>query len=267
VSRDELAIARAVVAEAARMVRGAQASAIATKSGPRDLVTEWDHRLEAHIRRRLEGATPEVAVVGEETGGEAAGERWLIDPIDGTVNFAHGLPLWAITIALERGGRPVVGVVHAPALGWEMWATRGGGAFVADSSAGADARPARVSATGPLGRAILATGFPYDLADSRGNFAAWEAFQCRAGACRRLGAASVDLALVARGWLDGYWESRLSPWDLAAGALLVEEAGGRVSDLTGGPFISDSGAAVATNGVIHEEVLAVLADVGEPPRR
>jgi myo-inositol-1(or 4)-monophosphatase len=253
---DELAIARRVVAEAAALVRGARPASIETKSNPRDLVTEWDHRVEERIRTRLAELSPGVPILGEEGGGAADGDRWLVDPIDGTVNFAHGLPLWAITVALERGGEPVVGVVDAPALGWTMWAARGGGAWTGDGERLAVSRIAR------LDQAMLASGFPYDRAETRHNFAEWEALQCKAGACRRLGAASLDLALVARGQLDGYWESRLEPWDVAAGALLVAEAGGRVTGLTGGRFAAAEGAAVATNGAIHEELLAALREVG-----
>jgi myo-inositol-1(or 4)-monophosphatase len=266
---DALSLARAIVAEATVLLRGAagRVGPVATKANPRDLVTEWDTRAEDLIRGRLTERSPGIPILGEEggtSGGGASGAaaagappalRWLIDPIDGTVNFSHGLPLWGVCLALEEAGRPVVGVVAAPALGWEHHARRGGGAF-----AEGGARLA-VSQTAPLERAILATGFPYDRATTRWNFDAWEHFQVRAGACRRLGAASIDLALVARGWLDGYWEDRLHPWDLSAGALLVEEAGGRVTSITGGPFVSATGEAVATNGAIHEEVLTELAAV------
>ena len=259
---DALALAREIVAEATALLRGAtdRIGPIATKSGPRDLVTEWDTRVEDLIRGRLAERSPGVPILGEELGASGAAApgaslRWLIDPIDGTVNFSHGLPLWGVTLALEEAGRPVVGVVAAPAMGWEHHARRGGGAFTGDG------RRLAVSRVDRLERAMLATGFPYDRATTRWNFDAWEHFQVRAGACRRLGAASIDLALVARGWLDGYWEDRLHPWDLSAGALLVEEAGGVVTGITGGPFSSASGEAVATNGAIHEEVLAELAAV------
>ena len=267
---EALALARDIVAEATALLRGAadHIGPVGTKSGPRDLVTEWDTRVEDLIRGRLAESSPGVPILGEELGasgdaapdaggaaGGAAPLRWLIDPIDGTVNFSHGLPLWGVTLALEEAGRPVLGVVAAPALGWEHHARRGGGAFTGEG------RRLAVSRTAGLERAMLATGFPYDRATSRWNFDAWEHFQVRAGACRRLGAASIDLALVARGWLDGYWEDRLHPWDLSAGALLVEEAGGVVTGITGGPFSSSTGEAVATNGAIHEEVLAELAAV------
>ena len=181
--------------------------------------------------------------------------RWLIDPIDGTVNFSHGLPIFGIAASLEEAGQPVVAVVAAPALGWELWGRRGGGAFCDGG------RRLAVSTVARLDRAILATGFPYDRATSRKNFAEWDHLQCVASAVRRFGAASLDLAMVARGWLDGYWESDIEAWDLSAGALLVEEAGGRVTDVTGGRFVSDTGRALATNGAIHVAMLDELGKV------
>jgi myo-inositol-1(or 4)-monophosphatase len=250
-------VARGAAADAAALLAGARPAEVRHKGNPRDLVTEWDLRSEALIRDRLMSGAPDIPIVGEEGGGAGGRVRWLVDPIDGTVNFAHGLPLWAVSIALVVDQAPVVGVVAAPALGWQFWARRGGGAF-GDTGAG----PTRlaVTAIARLDEAMLASGFPYDRATSPdNNFKQWEHFQRVAGSCRRLGAAALDLALVARGILDGYWERRLKPWDLAAGALLVTEAGGRVTDPRGGPFIADEGAAVATNGAIHEQVLAELA--------
>ncbi|HTM22267.1 MAG TPA: inositol monophosphatase family protein [Kofleriaceae bacterium] len=258
---DALAIARTAAAEAAALLRGGQVAIgpLRTKSSLRDLVTEWDTRCEELIRARLQALSPDVPIVGEEGGGDAVSGSgatlWLVDPIDGTVNFAHGLPLWAVTIALERAGAPVAGVVVAPALGWELHAALGGGAFLGD-------RPLHVSAVTRLDQALLATGFPYDRATNPdNNFAEWEHMQRRAGACRRLGAASLDLAMVAAGSLDGYWERRLYPWDMAAGALLVQEAGGRVTATDGSPFVAARGDAAASNGAIHNDILAELAAV------
>jgi len=259
---EALAVARRVVGEAAVLLRDAHAiggrvGPVGFKSSIRDLVTEWDTRIEDLMREQLGRLSPGVPIVGEErglAGGPAPSSlRWLIDPIDGTVNFSHGLPLYGITAALEEDGYPVVGVIAAPAMGWEVWARRGGGAW-AETGQGL-----QVSTTSDLERAMLATGFPYDRATSHKNFAEWEHLQIVAGACRRFGAASLDLVMVARGWLDGYWESDIEAWDLSAGALLVEEAGGRVTDITGGPFVSDTGRALATNGAIHVEMLEQLA--------
>lgn len=253
---EALALTRAVAGEAAALLRNAtdHVGTIRTKTSPRDLVTEWDTRVEDLIRERLSVATPAIPILGEERGGssEPAEYQWLVDPIDGTVNFAHGLPLFTVSISLEHRGEPIAGVVTAPALGWEFHAHAGGGAFAGD-------QPLRVSKITQLEQAMLATGFPYDRATNpKNNFPEWEHFQRFAGACRRLGCASLDLALVARGWLDGYWESGLQPWDLSAGALLVREAGGRVTSIDNGPFVSARGNAVASNGAIHDQILDQL---------
>jgi myo-inositol-1(or 4)-monophosphatase len=262
-ARAALDIARHVAAEASAFLRGAAGNVgrIDTKTSVRDLVTEWDRRTEDLIRARLQALTPAVPLLGEEGGAWAPetaarpgqADRWLIDPIDGTVNFAHGLPIFAVSIALERGGRPLAGAVYAPALGWELYGHRGGGAFM-------NGERLAVSQVPSLPGALLATGFPYDRATNPdNNFDRWEHFQRLAGACRRLGAASLDLALVARGAFDGYWENQLKPWDVAAGIVLVEEAGGRVSSFDGGPVSLANGQAVASNGTIHDAILAELA--------
>jgi myo-inositol-1(or 4)-monophosphatase len=261
-SEELLAIARAAAAEAAAMLAGVHAARVTTKSNPRDLVTEWDTRSEALIRARLGAATPEIPIVGEEGGGDlTAPRRWLVDPIDGTVNFAHGLPLWTVAIALDGPDGVEVGVVTAPALGWSFWGRRGGGAF-ADRGAGVERLA--VSARDSIERALLVTGFPYDAATAApgdSNFAEWEHMQRVAGGCRRLGAASLDLCLVAAGAIDGYWERRLSPWDIAAGALFVAEAGGIVTDTRGGPFRAASGDVAAGGSAIHEAIVRELAIV------
>lgn len=260
--RDALDIAKQVAAEAAALLQGAAGAVgpLATKSNSRDLVTEWDTRCEELILRGLDERAPGIPVLAEESGqhGDAtSGTSWLVDPIDGTVNFAHGIPLFGVSIALEVDGQPVAGVVEAPALHWTFAACLGGGATVNDEAM-------QVSAVAGLGEAMLASGFPYDRATTGHNFPQWEHFQRRAGACRRFGAASLDLCMVARGWLDGYWETRLSPWDISAGALIVQEAGGCVTGITGERFSSREGHAIASNGVIHKEILAELAVVGTP---
>lgn len=259
-SDELLAIARAVAAEAAAMLAGARADHVTSKSNRFDLVTEWDTRSEALIRARLGELTPAIPIVGEEGGGDlGAPRRWLVDPIDGTVNFAHGLPLWTVAIALEDEAGVEVGAVTAPALGWSFWGRRGGGAF-ADRGHGVERLA--VSARTSLDQALVVTGFPYDRATNPdNNFAAWEHFQRVAGACRRLGAASLDLCLVAAGAVDGYWETRLSPWDIAAGALFVAEAGGIVTDTRGRRFRAASGDVAAAGSAIHEAIVRELAIV------
>jgi len=260
---DLLGAALAAADAAAELLAHARPADVRFKGNPRDLVTEHDLASERLIREVLAARAPGIPVVGEEGGADAdvgtTELRWLVDPIDGTVNFAHGLPLWSVSIALEDPAGPALGVVVAPVLGWRFWASRGHGAW-----AGADAAADRlaVSACDHLDRALLVSGFPYDRATHPdNNFAEWEHFQRHAGACRRLGCASLDLCMVARGWLDGYWERRLKPWDVAAGAVIVAEAGGRVTDTRGGRFDADSGEVVASTGGIHEALIAHLAQV------
>ncbi|MBS1120698.1 MAG: inositol monophosphatase [Deltaproteobacteria bacterium] len=253
--------ARAAARAAAELLGSARPSAIRTKGNPRDLVTEWDLRSEELIRKVLEERAPGIPVLGEEAGEGAGalhrkGLRWIVDPIDGTVNFAHGLPIWSISIGLEDAGALQVGVVAAPALGWWFEASLGGGAR---DGTGA---PLAVSKIERLDQAMLTTGFPYDRATHpENNFARWEHMQRRAGACRRLGSASLDLCIVANGWLDGYWERRLKSWDIAAGVLIVAEAGGTVTNTQGGPFDVHAGEVLASNGAIHQELIAELRTV------
>ncbi|MBA3453883.1 MAG: inositol monophosphatase [Deltaproteobacteria bacterium] len=259
-THDLLAAARAAVRAASSLLQTARPEEIRSKDNPRDLVTEWDLRSEELIRTVLEEHAPGIPVLGEEAGQgggqQASGLRWLVDPIDGTVNFAHGLPIWCVSIAVEDRGTLLAGVVGAPLLGWWFEASRGGGAH---DSAGL---PLRVSTTPRIDRALLTTGFPYDLATTPvNNFAEWAHMQRVAGACRRLGSAALDLCCVARGWFDGYWELSLKAWDVGAGALIVQEAGGTVTDTRGGAFDPHAGEVVATNGAIHDQLIAELARV------
>jgi myo-inositol-1(or 4)-monophosphatase len=212
------------------------------KGSPTNLVTEMDARAERLILERLGAAFPDDGVLAEEAGarGGRSGRRWIVDPLDGTTNYAHGLPIYAVSIALEAEGRV--------ALGGE----RGGGARLNDA-------PIAVSTARTLNASLLATGFPYDVRRTRANLAEFEAFTLRARAVRRLGSAVLYLAWVAAGRLDGYWELSVGPWDVAAGMLLVEEAGGRVSDPAGGRLDLAAPAIVASNGRIHRAMLDVLA--------
>jgi myo-inositol-1(or 4)-monophosphatase len=257
---DDLRFARRVASEAGGLLRSAafRAHHTDTKRVLTDLVTEYDRRSEALIVDAIRQTYPNDRIVAEE-GGEVpgtSGRRWLVDPLDGTTNFAHGLPFFCVSIALEEAGELKVGVVQAPALGWSFWAQAGQGAYLGARS---EERRLRVSDTYALSGALLATGFPYDRATSPdNNFAEFVHMKKQVHGVRRVGAAALDLAMVAAGWLDGYWEKKLKPWDLAAGALLVKEAGGQVSAWDGKPFDVDSGAAVATNGRFHDELIAAL---------
>jgi myo-inositol-1(or 4)-monophosphatase len=257
-SRELLAIAKRAATTAAELLRGAQVTSIRSKKNPRDIVTEWDVRAEEAIRNVL--AETGFPILGEEAG-ESSGSgsmRWLVDPIDGTVNFSHGLPLWGISIAVEvvATHQVVAGIVLAPALGWSFEAAAGQGAFDQDGA------PLQVSAIASLDQALLTTGFPYDRATNPANNFDQFLHMKRISTVRRLGAASIDLCLVARGACDGYWERRLHPWDIAAGGLIVVEAGGTVTNTQGGSFDPHSGEAVATNGAIHAELISELAKVG-----
>ena len=251
---DLLVAASAAARAAAALLRDARPDRVKSKSNPRDLVTEWDVKSEELIRRVLEEHAPGLPVIGEEGGGELDKGRvhWLVDPIDGTVNFAHGLPLWCVSIAAAQGGDVLAGVVVAPLLDWWFEASRGHGARDGTGATLA------VSTTARLDQALLGTGFPYDMT-ANNNLDRWSHLMKTAGSCRRLGSAAIDLCLLARGALDGHWENRLQPWDLAAGVLIIREAGGTVTNMTGGPFDLYDGEVLATNGAIHGELIAELA--------
>lgn len=198
----------------------------AREKAPGDWVSEADTDSEYTVRAALERAAPGIPFFGEETGGERAARGWLVDPLDGTANFLHGFPVVGVSVALLEDGRPAVGVVHAPLLGDTYTATREGGAF-------RNGEPIRVSERAPS-RSICATGFPFRHKELASRYLAmFGAALADFEDLRRAGAASLDLAWTAAGVLDGYFELALGPWDVAAGALLVEEAGGTVSDWTG----------------------------------
>jgi myo-inositol-1(or 4)-monophosphatase len=183
------------------------------------------------------------------------GRRWIIDPLDGTTNYAHGLPTFAVSIGLEVDKRIALGVVFDPNLDELFVAERGRGATVND-------RPLTVSTTASLDESLLATGFPYNIRETKDtNLAEYAAFSVRSRAVRRMGSAVLYLAWLATGRLDGYWELRLGPWDVAAGSLLVEEAGGRVTNLNGGVLDLDAPALVASNGRIHGAIVDVLRSI------
>ncbi|HET7094833.1 MAG TPA: inositol monophosphatase family protein, partial [Thermomicrobiales bacterium] len=202
-----------------------------------DMVTEADQASEALIAERLRARFPDHRLLGEE-GARGAAEtetaspyRWVIDPLDGTTNFAHGLPGFAVSIGLERDGTPIVGVVFDPIRDELFVARQGGGATL-------NGAPLRVSAVDDLLRSLLATGFSYDLKKRPQQAESWLAFLTRVQAIRQTGSSALNLCSVAAGRLDGYWEAGVLPWDVAAGVLMVREAGGTVSRFGGAPFAS-----------------------------
>lgn len=221
-----------------------------------DLVTEFDQRSEALIRDRLASEFAGISVIAEESGGQPKpGLTFYVDPLDGTTNFAHGHPVFSVSIGLTEDGKPVCGVVNAPALR-TVWR---GGEGIASTRDGVGAR---VSATDSMSKALVATGFPYDRKESDENNLrefAWIERSLVQGV-RRLGSAAVDLCLVADGTYDAYWEQKLSPWDLAAGAAIVVGAGGTITDYEGDAVDVRRGRIVATNGVIHQAMLGALRD-------
>lgn len=223
--------------------------------GEIDLVTEADLAGERAILSRIRSAFPDHAVLAEESGETTHVSPWLwvVDPLDGTTNFAHGFPVFAVSIALLHEGQRVLGVVYDVMRDELFSAQRGHGAFL-------NGRPIRVSRTPRLAEALLVTGFPYDRQESPfDNTQEFVGLLKRCHGVLRVGSAALDLASVAAGRLDGYWEFRLSPWDLAAGALLVEEAGGQVTTPQGDPLPSLGVDVVATNGRIHDELLQALS--------
>lgn len=231
--------------------------------GDKDLVTEVDKESERLIVECLRSYFPGHDLLAEEGDYARQGSafRWIIDPVDGTTNYAHGFPWFCSSIALEHDRELVAAVIYNPIYDELFTATKGGGAFL-------NGRRLNVSAGMPLKSTLLGTGFPYDCArDPANNFANFIAFQKAARGIRRAGAAALDLACVAAGRLDGFWELKLKPWDVAAGVLLVLEAGGRVTTFDGSVYDVFNDRIVASNGLIHDEMTAMLAAVaaGDAP--
>ena len=226
--------------------------------GAIDIVTEMDLGAEDIIVSTVKKSFPEHAILAEERGGEAGKGKgadccWIIDPLDGTTNYAHGFPVFNVSIAFEVSGEVVVGVVYDPMRDELFSAVKGEGAYLNN-------RRLSVSTASELDKSLLATGFPYDIRTSRrNNLKNFSNLAVRVQAIRRAGAAALDLAYVACGRFDGFWELKLKPWDLGAGLLIVEEAGGCVSGIAGEPPSIYDGDVVASNGLIHGEMLEILA--------
>ena len=227
-----------------------------SRKGPSDFVSAADLKAEKVLKQELAKARPRFGFLMEESGetkGEDSHHRWIVDPIDGTTNFLHGIPHFAISIALEMDGEIIAGLVFNPVADEMFFAEKGKGAFLND-------RRLRVSARDTLGDALLATGIPFKGRPGHGPFIAeLERVMKEVAGVRRAGTASLDLAYVAAGRYDGYWEKGLQPWDIAAGILLVREAGGFVSDFDGRKEDLAKGHLVAANAKLHKPVLDLLA--------
>ncbi len=250
----ELAVAIAREIGALQRERFTAPRAIETKSSTIDLVTDVDRLSDALAVRRIREARPGDEILCEETGshGGDSGTLWVIDPLDGTTNYAHGLPHYAVSIGVQLEGTRELGVIYDPMRDELFSARRGAGAFL-------NGERIAVSEATELGHALLATGFGYQVhSEDDDNLEYFGRFLKRARAVRRAGSAALDLAYVACGRFDGFWELHLHPWDVAAGLLLIEEAGGRTSDLVGerAPFAGDR--LVASNGPLHAAMLEVL---------
>ncbi len=222
--------------------------------GVLNLVTEMDKKAEALIISEIRKAFPSHSILTEESGKHAGeeGYRWIIDPLDGTTNYAHGLPFFCVSIGFEAWGQVTHGVVYNPMLNELFYAQKGKGAYL-------NGKKITVSKIDNLNSSLLATGFPYDIRSSKNNnLVHFKKFALKAQAIRRAGSAALDLCYAACGRFDGFWEIKLKPWDTAAACLMVEEAGGRVTDFSGGPFDMDKPECLASNRLIHEEMLKVL---------
>jgi myo-inositol-1(or 4)-monophosphatase len=227
------------------------------RKGRIDLVTDYDRRSEALLLARVRERYPDHAILAEESGasGAAEGHRWLIDPLDGTTNFAHNYPFFGVSIGVEHRGELVAGVVHDPVRGETFAAARGAGATL-------DGRPIHVSDIAAVEDALLVTGFHYSIRERpEPTLTLFREFLMRAQGVRRDGSAALNLCYLACGRFDGFWEARLSPWDMAAGVLIVREAGGVVTDFSAAPFRLDGRQILAANPALHAAMRGVIAAV------
>lgn len=222
--------------------------------GAIDIVTEMDKNAENLIIKTLKKAFPKHGILTEESDEQksASEYRWIIDPLDGTTNYSHGFPVFCVSIALEKDGEIVLGVVFNPMLNELFTAEKGKGAYLNN-------KKIKVSHIKELTKSLLATGFPYDVRTSeQNNIANFANFAVKAQAIRRAGSAALDMCYIACGRFDGFWELKLKPWDTAAAMLIINEAGGVVTDFKGRPFSFYSGETLASNGLIHAEMIDIL---------
>lgn len=225
--------------------------------GEVDIVTEADRKSESLIVARLLNRFPGHAILGEEGGTTGAGGaryRWLVDPLDGTTNFAHGFPVFAVSIGLLENGEPLIGAVYNPVTRDMFTAIKGEGAFRGQ-------KRIRVSTVETLSKSLLATGFPSHKRTQNPNIHYYWEFTLRSHGVRRAGSAALDLCSVACGQFEGFWEFGLKPWDTAAGMLIVREAGGTVSDFSGGPYHPGDPELLVSNGLIHDEMKALAVEI------
>ncbi len=259
--RDELETAREAASLAGDILADMRdRTHLIRKKGAIDLVTEADLRSEEAILDLLGRRFPGDAFLAEEspTQSGSTGRTWIVDPLDGTVNYAHGFPFYAVSIALEAGEEVVVGVIRNPLSGEQYEAVTGEGAFL-------NGTRLSVSSTRRLNDALLATGFPYDIRESPDRvLRLFNTLILRARGLRRAGSAALDLCMVAAGRADGFWEEKLHPWDTAAGVLLVREAGGVVTSFRGSPFRLEDRTIVAGNPAIHRSLIEVISSETEP---
>lgn len=250
-------IAVSAALKAGRLLKGNLGGARSIEyKGAVDLVTEMDKASEGLILREILSAFPDHGILTEESAEAISSSpvRWIIDPIDGTTNYAHGFPVFCVSIALEVYGTVVYGCVYNPMLNELFTGCKGGGAFL-------NGAPIHVSSIPVVNSSLLATGFPYDIRTSeRTNLEHFAAFAKRSQAIRRAGSAALDLAYVACGRFDGFWELKLKPWDVAAAALILVEAGGSITDFKGEAFSIHGVECLASNSLIHKEMLELLSE-------
>jgi myo-inositol-1(or 4)-monophosphatase len=228
-----------------------------------NLITVADHESEEAIVATIRGHFPGHGILAEESGesaprGDETATRWIIDPLDGTTNYSHGLPIYSISIAVEHEGEVLAASVSNPQTNELFVGRRGAGAT-------RNGRLIRVSSNRALRNSLVVTGFPYDRRERADRYLAfWRAVMMRSHGLRRMGSAAIDMCYVAAGIFDAYYEESLNPWDWAAGTLIVREAGGRVTDYAGRPFEPHFKQCLASNGLVHEEMLALLGDATKP---